>query len=294
MLVRAVLFLAVSPSVEIPVLGTSTGAELTVRGRYSVSPGRGDEFLATLNLSLPLSHLGAPGAPTRGKQPAPLAEGPDEEPPDSEQPRPDTPGGDEDAKRVSGTPAPSDDSRPASSAVVASEPRAAPVVTPKLARETVLRALAHAGFGRARARVQAMLSRARYSALLPDLRLRGARRTDETLRLTPTLDDPYRYTLAGGSDYSFEASLTWRFDRLLFDDAELSAERLLAQRAERMQALARQVLDELFAWQRARLARRDSAALPEERQRAALEELEARTRLFVMTGGWFGTAAEFR
>jgi hypothetical protein len=139
-----------------------------------------------------------------------------------------------------------------------------------------------------------MVSRARYSALLPDLRLRAARRTDETLRLTPTLDEPYRYTLAGGSDLLFEASLSWRFDQLLFGEPEMSAERLLAQRAERMQALARQVLDELFDWQRARLARDDPAALPEERQRASLEELEARTRLFVMTGGWFGSTPAFK
>jgi hypothetical protein len=135
--------------------------------------------------------------------------------------------------------------------------------------------------------MKALIRRARWSAVLPELRLRAARATDETLRLTPTLDDPYRYTLAGRSDLLFEARLGWRLDNLLFAGVELSAERLLAQKKERARVITGQVLKVLFDWQRARLLARDPALLPEERQRAEIDAVEAETELFVLTGGWF-------
>lgn len=310
MLALSAFVLAMAAPVDLPLVHSQTGAELTLRGQYRVTPGWGDEFLASVHLSLPLGRLGWGGAsraPLRAKQAGKAGHEPatERDPADADidaasadRERPEReaePSAASEAEPSAASEAQQSAVRPPSKVAKSEHPGGEkPTVTPKLARQTVLRALEHAGFDRARARVHAMVSRARYSALLPDLRLRAARRTDETLRLTPTLDDPYRYTLAGGSDLSFEASLTWRLDRLLFDDPELSAERLLAQRSERMQALARQVLDVLFDWQRARLAERAPGALREEREQAALEELEARTRLFVMTGGWFGTSSAFK
>src|SRR5690606_19742108 len=63
-------------------------------------------------------------------------------------------------------------------------------------------------------------ARARTSAWLPALRVRGGRNTDETLRLTPTDAEPDRFQLVGGDDYRFEGQLSWDFRRLVFANEE--------------------------------------------------------------------------
>jgi hypothetical protein len=129
------------------------------------------------------------------------------------------------------------------------------------------------------------------SAALPELRLRAAHSTDESLRLAPTTSDPYRYTQSGGADLAFEARLTWKLDRLVFADEELGVERLRGQRAAGRAQLVKQVLAALFAWQRAELRRLDPELSTEARVEAALRALEAVITLDVLTGGWFGAEA---
>ncbi|HEX3854782.1 MAG TPA: hypothetical protein VHW01_27665, partial [Polyangiaceae bacterium] len=90
------------------------------------------------------------------------------------------------------------------------------LLTPQLARGTVRRALVSAGYIDARTRLTSLSGRSRSSAALPELRLRATRTTGQTLRLTPTTDDPYRYSTAGASELAFEARLTWHLDRLVF------------------------------------------------------------------------------
>lgn len=172
----------------------------------------------------------------------------------------------------------------------AGDDRGAFPLTPALVRETLARALSAQGTARAEARLASLDSRARWSALLPELRLRAARATDESLRLNPTISDPYRYTRDGGTDVVLEARLSWGLSGLLFSSPEISVERIRLQRAARRDEIRRQVLKALFEWQRARVLAHDAAALAEERQAAALTQLEAELTLNVLTGGWFPRA----
>jgi hypothetical protein len=161
-------------------------------------------------------------------------------------------------------------------------------LSPVLARATLRIALRAAGFPARRARLDSLLNRARSSALLPTLRLRAARTTDESLRLTPTIDDPYRYTQAGGASMLFEARLDWKLDRLLFADEELGIERLESDRVNAEARLADRVLKLLVVWQRGRLRAADASLEPEQRALAGLEALEAEIHLDLLTEGWFG------
>jgi len=166
-------------------------------------------------------------------------------------------------------------------------PSYVPALTPELARGTVRAALRAGGSGRARMRLDSLESRARSSAALPELSLRAARSTDESLRLTPTVDDPYRYSQAGGTSLLFEARLGWKLDRLVFADEELGVERLRGERARAEARLVERVLALLFAWERARGALADPELLEVERLLAELEILKAEVSLDLLTGGWF-------
>ncbi len=110
------------------------------------------------------------------------------------------------------TPAAPASARPASAPVAAPSP--APVLTPRLARGTVRHALESAGYLHARSRLASLATRARSSSVLPELGLRTLRSSGQLLRLTPTSDDPYRYTQAGTSELTLEARLTWHLGSL--------------------------------------------------------------------------------
>lgn len=167
-------------------------------------------------------------------------------------------------------------------------------LTPELARATVRAALRSAGHGRSRRRLDGLSARAKSSALLPELRLRGARTTDESSRYAPTTSDPYRYTQAGGATLSFEARLTWKLDRLVFADEEIHVERLRGQRAAAAKTLVREVLKLLAVWQRAQVRAGDPGLSPEERLEATLDAVEAEAALDVLTDGWFSGKTEKR
>ncbi|HSN98705.1 MAG TPA: hypothetical protein VLS89_10490, partial [Candidatus Nanopelagicales bacterium] len=130
-------------------------------------------------------------------------------------------------------------------------------------------------------------SRARASALLPELRLRVARELQQEQRVAPTDDDPLRTTASGGASFWLEARATWRLDRVVFSDDEVALERLRRERAEAQRRLMDRVLELLFAWQRAGAREADPGLSPEERVEATLAALEAEATLDVLTGGWF-------
>ena len=165
-----------------------------------------------------------------------------------------------------------------------------PLLTPRLARGAVRHALAVAGYYSARTRLSSLSGRARSSAVLPELRLRTLRSTGETLRLTPTSDDPYQYTQAGTSELLFEARLTWHLDRLVFSDQEVSIERLQNERDAAERKLVDLVLERLALWQRSRVRAADEDSEPEVRETAELEALGAAVELDVLTDGWFSQA----
>lgn len=163
------------------------------------------------------------------------------------------------------------------------------VLTPSLVRATLIAAQRASRDVSSAERLDSLASRAKSAALLPELGLRAARSTDETLRAAPTIDDPYRYTATGGADLAFEVRATWHLDRLVFADEELSVERLRNESEKARQKLREQVLAKLFAWQRALLRAASEGLPPEERAEAELLALEAELELDVLTAGWFST-----
>jgi hypothetical protein len=114
---------------------------------------------------------------------------------------------------------------------------------------------------------------------------------DQSQRLTPTIEDPERYTITGGNDLLLEASVTWKLNRLVFADEEIALERLELERERNAEKLKERILERLFDWHRAlsRLPREPSDS--KERGRYELERLEAEVELDVLTGGWFSQAA---
>ena len=165
-----------------------------------------------------------------------------------------------------------------------------PTLTPGLARGAVRRALASAGYFNTRSRLTSLSARARSSAALPELHLRTLHSSGQTLRLTPTSDDPYRYTQAGTSELTLEARLTWRLDRLVFADEEVSVERLQHERDAAERRLISEVLHSLALWQRGRARAADPDLDPDQRETAELEAIGAALELDVLTDGWFSQA----
>jgi len=156
-----------------------------------------------------------------------------------------------------------------------------------LARAVVAEVLRVHGSARELSRLDGMVSRSRAAASLPEVRLGAGTSRDESLRQNPTLADPSRYSRDGGRDLWLEARLTWRLDSAIFASDEIAIMRLRAQQREDTARLARDVLEALIDWQRARLLLDGEAVLPEERDAAALRQFGAVARLDVLSDGWF-------
>jgi hypothetical protein len=248
--------------------GAPPHGSLTVqaRGAYAVTLDGRREILGLVSLTVPLDRVAAPriaeAKPKKAKSVEPEA-------PQAPAPAP--------------VPAP---------AAPTSVELPRPILGARLVNATLAAAYRAAGRSRAHARYASLSSRARASAALPELRLRAARSTDESLRLTPTSSDPYRYTQAGGVTVSFEGQATWRLDRLVFADEEISIEHLANSRSRADSALTEQVLKTLFQWQRARLTAAREDVDPEARLEAELRAVEAALRLDVLTGGWFSARVD--
>lgn len=136
-------------------------------------------------------------------------------------------------------------------------------------------------------RLDSLRARARSSAALPELRLGAGRSTDQSVRLSPTTDDPYRYTQAGGADLWLEARVSWQLDRLLFAREELSIERLRDAHFQARAKRARAVVDALFAWQKALLEAQDPERSAQEQLLAQLRAAHQAALVDALTGGWF-------
>lgn len=159
-------------------------------------------------------------------------------------------------------------------------------LAPGLVRRVVAAALRHAGLA-GDARLDSLAARARSSAALPEAGVRVGRSSDESLRLTPTTSDPYRYTQAGSTTLVLEGRLGWRLDRLVFASEELAVERVRQRRIELRRALVERTLTALIAWYRAERALGITEADAEERLQREVALIEAETTLDVLTGGWF-------
>lgn len=165
-------------------------------------------------------------------------------------------------------------------------------LTPRLARTCVGMALKASGLGTDDTRLDSIVARARWSAILPELRLRAVRYDDERLYTdTTTSAEDSRLRDTAGAQLSLEARLTWRLDRLLYADDEPSFERMRVDRQDARARIAAKVLEALFHWQRAwlalRFAEREPRATAQEEAELVLKVVEAEASLDVLTAGWF-------
>jgi hypothetical protein len=162
-------------------------------------------------------------------------------------------------------------------------------LTPRLARSCVSAAWRSAGLGADDSRLDAIVSRARWSAILPEARLRAVRFEDARLSLD-TGTDTSRLRDSAGANVGFEARLTWRFDRLIYADDEPAFERIRLEQRDARARIGAKVLEALFHWQRAAL---DLRTLPpsqhgtRDEADVTLRLMEAEAALDVLTNGWF-------
>lgn len=166
-------------------------------------------------------------------------------------------------------------------------PALPPELLARLARDTVAAAGNARHLAEREGDLDGLATRARWSALLPEVRVRAARSRDDSLHMQPTLDDPYRYSTIGGDGLLLEAQATFRLNRLVFADEEVAIERLRILRERVGEDRAERVTGRLVRWHRA-LSYERNGSEPERRARAALERAEAQMELDVLTEGWFG------
>lgn len=127
-------------------------------------------------------------------------------------------------------------------------------------------------------------ARARWSALLPEARVRATRLSDVRLT-TDVLVDENRFRDQVGDNLALEARLTFRLDRLVFADEEVQLERMRLDRLEVRQRLALRIAE---AAARAHRARATLAVVDEGGELAAEAEarlVEADLVLDTLTGG---------
>jgi hypothetical protein len=161
----------------------------------------------------------------------------------------------------------------------------------KFARGLVAAALRAAERPEARDRFDALATRARASALLPEVRVRVARTLTEGEALSPTEYDPSRMTASGGTSLYVEGRATFRLDRLVFADDEVQIQRMRADRERADKQLVREVLEALGAWQKAEMASHDPEVVGSAAVGAEVARLAAEATLDVLSGGWFSAHA---
>jgi hypothetical protein len=182
--------------------------------------------------------------------------------------------------------------------VLASRVRAgseAIVLSPQLGREAVVAAWRAAGLGSNDRSLDAIVSRARWSAVLPETRLRAMRFDDAKLSTdVTTTTDTSRLRDTVGANTGYEARLTWRLDRLLYSNDERFFQRMKLDRMTARARVAGRVLDALFHWQRATIELRWAQKESRDEVDAALRAAQAETTLDVLTGGWFSASRPAR
>jgi len=164
--------------------------------------------------------------------------------------------------------------------------RVLPLLRPRDARAAMVAAQRVGGTGAASERLDDLASRARWSALLPQVRLRATRLIDESSSLSPTSYDANRTTASGGTSLWLEARATWSLDRLVFASEEVPIERLRDKVRDEHAAAGRRAVDLLFRWQRAAYRVIDPTAHPDQCPAAWLAEQQLAAELDVLTDGW--------
>ena len=170
-------------------------------------------------------------------------------------------------------------------------PNEPPPIEPRIdgafARGLVRAVRARSGAQDAEARLEGLTTRARASALLPEVRFRVARVTNDTQTLSPTSYDPTRVTASGALGLWLDGRATFRLDRLVFADEEIAIERIRTERARMERALTMEVLGELVVWQRGAARAADPTLPDDDRVTGEIAQLSAAAALDVLSDGWF-------
>jgi hypothetical protein len=179
--------------------------------------------------------------------------------------------------------------------VVAPEPNGGPpsevTLTPRFARSCVDASWRAAGIGSDDSRLDGIVSRAHWSALLPETRLRAIRYDNASLfsSLDP-VGTPTYFHDSGGTNVGLEGRLTWKLDRLVYSEDEPALERVRLEQRDARSRIATHTLEMLFHWQRAQLDLRTmppSQVGTRDEADVVLRIMEAEAALDVLTNGWF-------
>jgi hypothetical protein len=287
-LAAAVTVSARAPAQTVTTSASAGHLELALHARSTRASARAEQA-AWVTLTLPLDKLAAQRAAQWVTERKPLVRPAlASAPPPMAAPR---------ASLAADSPAPAPSAQPASPASPApARPRLDVQQLRALAdftRRATVVALGAVGTAGERRRLDGLAARARSSALLPELRLRAVRNTDQALRWVPSSDDPYRVTQADGAGVILEASATFRLDRLLFAREELVVERLRLRAAEARVKLEARVQAALFGLFRARElgCSAEAEANDGERAHQLTKTLESFAELDDLTAGWFSDNA---
>ncbi len=158
-----------------------------------------------------------------------------------------------------------------------------------LGQQAAAIAVAHAGIGPGDGEVDRMQSRARASALLPELRIRGLETAANARDYVSGTTGDVSTTFYPPSAL-IEGSLVFHLDRLVYSGQEPRLERLRLERIEARARLTQRVIDELSRWWRACGDEADTPIGTDARVDAAARRANAAMALDVWTGGWFSQA----
>jgi hypothetical protein len=142
-------------------------------------------------------------------------------------------------------------------------------------------------FGSASSELENLSDRARWSALLPELQLKGGRNTDQTLRLTPTDAEPDRYQVVGGDGVRFEGQVRWSFSQLVFARDELTVARLRGSLDAEKRKRQQQTMAALAKWYGAWMSLSSVSADVSDRVEAWIAESALRAELDWLNQRWF-------
>jgi hypothetical protein len=131
-------------------------------------------------------------------------------------------------------------------------------------------------------RLAAMRRRLRLSALAPTLHLRGGLGATDLVLLSPYDGTAH---IDRGDTWRVDATLSWSFERLAWQPAELALEREAQRQAERRELVATEVAQIYFERRGLQRALATGALADEERAEAAVRVEELSAILDALTGG---------
>ena len=168
------------------------------------------------------------------------------------------------------------------------QPPAPPVVAVPLgdlAQEAARVAVRTSGLSANDAEVDALASRARWSALLPEVRLEikdSSAGMHDYVSSTGSLTSSYF-----GASYEVDGTLVFHFERLAYSGQESRLERLRLERIRARARVVQRVIDEVARWSKATGDERQTPDGTDAHADAIARRVSAQMALDVWTGGWF-------